>query len=116
MRPSPLEVARLVEDLPEAAEEEDVRVIWQSPHMRVERIVSYGHASDDDFWYDQTEDEWVMVLLGRAVLEIEGEAQPRSLEPGDAINLPARTKHRVVSTASDTATVWLAIFSGVESA
>lgn len=111
-----LDFAHLTEDLPEPAEEEDIRVIWQSPHMRVERIVSYGHASGDDFWYDQAEDEWVMVLMGEGVLEIDGEAQHRTLGPGDAINLPAHTKHRVVSTPSDTATVWLAIFAGATAA
>lgn len=107
-----LDFTHLTEDLPEPAETEDVRILWQSPHMRVERIVSFGHASDEAFWYDQAEDEWVMVLMGEGVLEIDGEAQPRTLRPGDAINLPAHNKHRVVSTSPDGATVWLAIFTG----
>lgn len=112
MKPSPLEVERVVEDLPEPAEAEDVKIIWQAPNMRVERIVSYGHASEDGFWYDQSEDEWVMVLAGEGVLEIEGERHYRTLGPGDAISLPAHTKHRVISTAAEQATVWLAIFTG----
>jgi len=111
MRPLPLDIDRLVEALPEPAETEDVRIIWQSPNMRVERIVSYGHASEDGFWYDQDEDEWVMVLTGQGVLQIDGEAKPRTLEPGEAMKLPAHTKHRVVSTTADEATVWLAIFT-----
>ena len=32
---------------------------------RVERIVSRGTATPPDYWYDQTEDEWVMQLLDR---------------------------------------------------
>ena len=53
-----------------------------------------------------------MVLTGEGVLEIEGERHHRTLRPGDAINLPAHTKHRVVSTEADAPTVWLAIFTG----
>ena len=111
-RPPSLEIERLVEDLPEPAEDEDVQIIWQTPFLRVERIVSYGHVSPEGFWNDQAEDEWVMVLTGEGVLEIEGERHHRTLRPGDAINLPAHTKHRVVSTEADAPTVWLAIFTG----
>ena len=33
---------------------------------KIERIVSRGHASPEDFWYDQEENEWVMVVKGTA--------------------------------------------------
>ena len=85
-----------------------METLIQSDGVRVERIVSHGHASPEWFWYDQDEHEWVMVLQGSARLQLED----RTLElgPGDYINLPAHTKHRVEWTTPDQPTIWLAIF------
>lgn len=80
------------------------------PGVRIERIVSCGQASPPGFWYDQDEHEWVMVLQGRAGLQLEGEAAPRVLNAGDHLLLPAHCRHRVESTASGEATIWLAVF------
>jgi cupin 2 domain-containing protein len=75
--------------------------------VRVERIVSTGHASVD--WYDQDELEYVAVVSGEAQLLVEGEPGPRTMRPGDWVVLPAHARHRVVSTAADAPTVWLAV-------
>ena len=85
-----------------------METLIQSDGVRVERIVSHGHASPEGFWYDQDEHEWVMVLQGSARLQLED----RTLElgPGDYINLPAHIKHRVQWTTNDQPTIWLAIF------
>ncbi len=40
--------------------------------VRIERIVSAGHASPPGFWYDQPEHEWVVVLKGEAELVLQG--------------------------------------------
>ncbi|MEQ1698381.1 MAG: cupin domain-containing protein [Hyphomicrobiaceae bacterium] len=78
--------------------------------VRLERIVSLGHVSPDGFWYDQHEFEWVVLLCGRARLAIEGEADERTLNPGDAIALAAHCRHRVTWSDPDQPTVWLALF------
>lgn len=39
--------------------------------MRIERIISHGHASPEGFWYDQGQSEWVVVLKGAARLQFE---------------------------------------------
>ena len=44
--------------LPPDRGEETVQVLHQSRRVRVEKIVSYGQASPEGFWYDQPEDEW----------------------------------------------------------
>lgn len=76
--------------------------------FRVERIVSHGHVTPEGQWYDQEEDEWVLVLRGSARLRLEsGREVP--LEAGDHMLLPARQKHRVVYTSSPC--VWLALFA-----
>lgn len=84
--------------------------LFARPGVRLERIVSFGQASPDGFWYDQVEAEWVVLLKGRARLEIAGEAAERVLGPGDAVFLPAHCRHRVAWTDPDEPTVWLALF------
>ena len=56
-------------DMPDEIFEE----IVTCEQVKIERIVSKGHASPDNFWYDQEKNEWVMVVKGRAVLVFEGE-------------------------------------------
>lgn len=75
----------------------------------VERIVSAGAASPEGYWYDQEQEEWVMVVSGRARLELEGEPTPLELAPGDWCRLPAHCRHRVAWTDPDQPTVWLAV-------
>lgn len=79
---------------------------------RVERIVSFGQCSPEGFWYDQDHHEWVIVLRGRGTLQIEGRHQPIDLGPGDYIELPARTRHRVAWTTAEEPTIWLAVHHG----
>ncbi|NLN12339.1 MAG: cupin domain-containing protein [Acidobacteria bacterium] len=95
--------------LPPAGEAEAFANLFTAPGLRIERIVSHGHASPDGFWYDQGWEEWVLVLAGSARLEIEGEPEPLPLAPGDWVALPARRRHRVAWTSPDEPTVWLAI-------
>lgn len=90
--------------------EELVSRLLEAAHVRIERIVSTGQASPPGFWYDQDEGEWVLVLSGAARLRIAGETAPRELGPGDCLDLPAHTRHRVEWTDPAVATVWLAVF------
>jgi cupin 2 domain-containing protein len=89
--------------------EELVDVLYERPDLRIERIVSTGQVTPDDHWYDQDDDEWVLVVKGRARLRIEGETEDRELGEGDYIFLPAHCRHRVAWTRSEPPTVWLAI-------
>jgi len=72
---------------------------------RVERIVS--SARPDGELYDQDHDEWVVLLRGEAELDVAG--QRVHLQSGDWLMLPARTRHRVLSTSSGA--LWLAVHS-----
>lgn len=97
--------------LPSPGAEEAIETLLNGDGLRVERIVSDGHASPAGFWYDQGEAEWVLLLRGHARLEIEGEARERELGPGDSVFLPAHCRHRVTWTMPGESTVWLAIFA-----
>lgn len=100
----------LFQDIPVDLPEELFEDLLAGRDFRLERIVSRGHASPADFWYEQAEHEWVLLLRGGAVLAFEAGSRRVSLQPGDHINIPAGCRHRVDSTAADTDTVWLAIF------
>ena len=94
--------------IPESLREELTETLVNTSSVRIERIVSHGQASPKEFWYDQLEHEWVIVLQGAARLQFEDELV--ELKPGDFVNIPARRKHRVEWTTPDEFTVWLAVF------
>ncbi len=98
----------LFSGVPAALPEEYFEVLARSAQVRVERIVSRGHCSPPDFWYDQAEHEFVVLLQGSAVLALEGEGE-RALQAGDWLVIPAWCRHRVVRTDSASDTVWLAV-------
>ncbi len=77
--------------------------------VRIERIVSRGHASSENFWYDQDTDEFVLLMQGRAGIIIAGQAEPVVLSPGDYLIIEAHLRHRVEWTASEMDTIWLAV-------
>lgn len=82
--------------------------IFKSDDIKIERIVSNGQTSPKDFWYDQKENEFVLVLDGFAIIEFEdGEIE---LKKGEFFNIKSHKKHRVKYTSLEEPTVWLAIF------
>jgi cupin 2 domain-containing protein len=103
----------LFADLPTELAEELSQLLVADDGVRIERIVSLGHASAEGFWYDQDQSEWVVVLKGTAKLQFED----RSIEmrPGTYVNIPAHRKHRVEWTTPDEPTVWLAVHYGKRS-
>lgn len=100
----------LLEPVSGALGRERIDEILRGDNVRIERIVSHGHRSPEGFWYDQKESEWVALLAGRAGLRFEGVEEPVVLNPGDHVDIPAHTRHRVEWTADDEDTVWLAVF------
>ncbi len=97
----------LFADIPRDLPEELVETLLQADHLRVERIVSHGHASPEGFWYEQEQHEWVVVLRGAARLRFEDGAL--EMQPGDCENIPAYRRHRVEWTTPQEPTVWLAV-------
>jgi len=77
--------------------------------FKIERIVSKGNSSPEGFWYDQDQNEWVLLLKGSAGLLFEGTDDVLTLKPGDYVNIPAHLKHRVEWTDPTTETVWVAV-------
>ncbi|GHV54298.1 hypothetical protein FACS1894206_06770 [Deltaproteobacteria bacterium] len=72
----------------------------------VTRIVSHGQTTPEGEWYDQDDDEWVLVLEGDARLAYEDGVEI-SLRKGGHVFLPRHCKHRVTHTSSPC--IWLAV-------
>jgi cupin 2 domain-containing protein len=81
--------------------------LLESPHVKLEHIISHGQSSPADFWYDQEEDEWVLLLRGGATLEFADDSMVE-LAPGDYLTIPKHVRHRVHRTTEDA--IWLALF------
>ncbi len=89
--------------------EEFFEDILNTEHFRIEKIVSDGDSSPEGFWYDQNTDEWVILIQGSAGLLFEGSDETVILKPGDYLNIPAHTRHRVEWTDPDQKSVWIAV-------
>jgi cupin 2 domain-containing protein len=99
----------LFADVPGRMPSEEVVELLSRPGLRIERIVSTGHASPAGFWYDEPGGEWVLVVQGSAMLRFEDEAAPRLLEAGDFVDIAAHRRHRVEWTNPEVPTLWLAV-------
>ena len=101
----------IFEGIPSHLDEEEFKDLLNKPGLRIERIVSRGQTSESDFWYDQREDEWVVLLEGEAIIEY-ADGEKDELAKGDYVFIPAMKKHRVTYTSTEPACVWLAVFFG----
>lgn len=86
------------------ADREIFSTLFSNGTVRIESIRSW--LKNPGEWYDQEENEWVMLCEGEAKLEIGGEIL--SLMRGDCLLIPAHTPHRVLSTARNTC--WIGVF------
>ena len=102
----------LFADLPRHLPDELFTTLLEFANMRIERIVSHGHASPEGFWYDQDRDEWVGGPERGGDSPLPSDGNPVEMKPGDFINIPAHKRHRVEWTTPDEPTVWLAVHYG----
>ena len=99
----------LFANVPAGSPDESLDVVVDSAGVRLERIVSFGHASPPGHWYDQDMNEWVVLLRGAARFRFEDEPEARVLTPGDWVDIRAHRRHRVDWTAEGEPTIWLAL-------
>lgn len=104
-----MELMNIYRRLPIDLKDEIIEIILKSGKCRIERIFSHGHKSPDNFWYDQVENEWVILLKGKAILRFDDDVI-LELDEGDYVDIPAHRKHRVEWTTPDEETIWLAVF------
>jgi len=102
-------VASLFAAVPADLPEELFTPLLARPGLKLERIVSRGHVTPAGQWYDQEQDEWVLLVSGSAVLRLADPDEILHLKPGDHLLITAHRRHRVEETASEGETVWLAL-------
>jgi len=98
----------IYDNFPKELKEESFEEILSTKDFNLERIISEGHASPPDFWYDQNKNEFVLLLKGKAKLSFE-DGRKIELNPGDYLLINAHQKHRVDWTDPTQKTFWLTI-------
>jgi len=107
-----MEVKNIFSKIPKDIPKELFEQIISSNDIKIERIISKGHQTEEGKWYDQNKNELVILLKGNAKLMIKEENKDViiKMKAGDYINIPKHVKHRVEKTSQKEETIWLAIF------
>ncbi len=95
-------------NIPNLVADELFKTLHESKNLKIERVVSDGHASPSGFWYDQDQNEFVIVLEGKATIEYK-DGPAFEMSKGDYIIIHAHQLHRVVSTSQERKTIWLTV-------
>ncbi|MDJ0600831.1 MAG: cupin domain-containing protein [Crocosphaera sp.] len=97
--------------LPELLNNKEIfETIINNKNFKIERIISTGQTTPEGTWYNQEEDEWVILLQGEATL-LYSDNSSIALKAGDYLLIKAHEKHRVIFTSIDPPCIWLAIHS-----
>lgn len=83
-------------------------VLFSAGSLVIERIISTGHSTPEGEWYDQEQDEWVILLEGDALLRFADDTVV-PMQRGDYLFIPAHCRHRVEQTRQMPPCIWLAI-------
>ncbi len=90
-----------------SSENEITNSLFNNKSIRIEQIISTGQSSPENFWYNQIENEWVLILEGEGIIEFT-DSSYKKLTKGEYLFIPAHCKHRVKKTIDPT--IWLAVF------
>ena len=101
-------VTRLFERADPPSSGERFETLASCGDVVIQRVISAPKTASGPFL--QASSEWVMVLRGGALLELNGTAV--RLSEGDALMIPAHTPHRVVETSEQPACIWLTVHIG----
>ena len=82
---------------------ETITTLLEHKNVKINRIISSDNV--DPMEYLQEEDEWILLLQGKATLLVDD--QEVDLTEGDTYFIPAKTPHRVIKTAQNT--LWLTV-------
>lgn len=99
----PGKILNLFTDAAPPPQGERFETLLRHKNIVVERIVSSSHITPQE--YIQPQDEWVVLVQGHAVLQVEGRAM--DLVAGDHVFLPAGVPHTVERVSAGA--VWLAV-------
>ena len=90
-------------DYKEPKEDEDFTTLFANEKVKIVRIVSGTLQAAKEFC--DSEDEWVVLLKGKAKLQIE--TKIISMQEGDTLFIPANTPHKLLEVSKGA--LWLAV-------
>ena len=97
-------------ELPEQLPSEELfEALLEHEKILIEKVVSSGQVTPPGDWYDQEQDEWLIVLQGEGELSYEDGSRIK-LNKGDYQFIPAHQKHRVEYTSTEPPCIWLTFF------
>ncbi len=96
-------------NIPEKVKKEIFEPIIKNKKFKLERIISQGQCTPEGKWLEQKNNEWVVLLSGKAKLKFEYDRASYLMEAGDYIHIPKGKRHRVEWTDPNKKTVWLAL-------
>jgi len=79
-------MGNILASLPVSLEKEVYEELVRSKHVRIERILSKGHTAPAEGWFDQDENEWVVVLEGSGTV-LFADGNEVTLGKGDHLNI-----------------------------
>lgn len=82
-----IEKYNIFKEIPIDKSEEKFFEIFKNENIKIEKIVSNGQKSPDNFWYEQEKSEYILLLSGYAILEFED--FEIELFKGDCLNIEA---------------------------
>ena len=82
---------------------ENFTTLLEHKNIKINRIVSSDSLEDTE--YVQEEDEWLVLLEGKATLLINN--KEKLLKKGETLFIPAQTPHKVIKTQNGS--IWLTV-------
>ncbi|MFK5975211.1 MAG: cupin domain-containing protein [Sulfurovum sp.] len=82
---------------------EEFKLLLEHKNIKIMRIVSSDKLQSQE--YKQDEDEWVLILEGKATLIVD--SKKIKLSKGDTLFIPAKSRHKIKKVKKGT--VWLAV-------
>jgi len=104
-----MKTKNIFSEIPENLKDEIFQSIIEKENLKIERIISNGQTTPEDFWYDQNQNEFIILLKGKAKILFEENSEEVELNPGDYILIESHKKHKVTYTSKEETTIWLAI-------
>lgn len=97
----------IFENIELAGEEEQFDLLQKGLHYRIERIVTSGHSSPEGFYYEQENDEWIFLVQGEVILEMEEKYV--QMKTGDHLFIPKNCRHRIEKSSVEPVCIWVCI-------
>ena len=100
-------VFNFLDNISKDSNDEIFETVISNDKVKIERIISYGQTTPKDYWYDQDEDEFVLILKGSAKIQYD-DGTIYTLNINDSLYIPVHQKHQVIYTSNPT--IWIAHF------